>query len=164
MNYIDIIFAIPLAWFAFKGFTNGFITELAMLAALLLGIYLSIRFSAYIPDFFDIKDEHANLISFIICFLIVAVLVYLLGKWVENIASALSLGFFNHLLGATFGILKVAFVLSLCIYVMNQLDKTHALIKDDVRSKSLLYKPIEKIVPFVFQKMDTKNENIESGI
>ena len=50
MNTLDIIFLIPLLWFAYKGFVNGLVVELASLIALLLGVYLSFRFSVFVGD------------------------------------------------------------------------------------------------------------------
>ena len=39
MNWIDIIVLIPLCWYAFRGFKNGFLMEIISLAALFLGLF-----------------------------------------------------------------------------------------------------------------------------
>ena len=48
MNYIDIILAIPLVWAVYRGFTKGFIIEIASLIAMVLGVYGAIHFSYFI--------------------------------------------------------------------------------------------------------------------
>ena len=47
MNYLDLIFCIPLIWGFWKGWQKGLIIELSMLAALLLGVWGGIKFSDY---------------------------------------------------------------------------------------------------------------------
>ncbi len=51
MNWLDIVLAIPLLWFTYKGFRNGLIIELASLAALILGIFIALHFSFYAEDY-----------------------------------------------------------------------------------------------------------------
>ena len=51
MNILDIILLIPIAWFAYRGFTRGFIIELVSLIALVAGIFLAIHFSWFAAEF-----------------------------------------------------------------------------------------------------------------
>ena len=50
MNILDIILIIPLAWFAYRGFTRGFIIELASLVARIAGIWAARHFSFCAAD------------------------------------------------------------------------------------------------------------------
>ena len=59
MNWLDIVLAIPLLWFMYKGFRNGLIIELASLAALILGIYVALHFSFYVKDYLVDSFERA---------------------------------------------------------------------------------------------------------
>ena len=45
MNYFDIIFVIPLLWGAYKGFSKGFVLEIASFVALGLGVWGGLKFS-----------------------------------------------------------------------------------------------------------------------
>jgi len=156
MNWLDIALAIPLLWFTYKGLRNGLIIELASLAALILGIYVALHFSFYAEEYlrenFEVADKYLNIISFAITFLIVAVLVYLVGKIIHKLVSIVALGFLNRLAGGIFGFLKAALVLSVILYFLNGFDS--GILKTDVKEKSFLYSPIESIVPIIIPRLD----------
>lgn len=159
MNWLDIVLAIPLLWFMYKGFRNGLIIELASLAALVLGIFIALHFSFYAKEFlidnFDIADNYLNIIAFAITFIIVAVLVYLVGKIIHKLVSIVALGFLNRLAGGVFGLLKAALVLSVILYFLNGFDSS--LIKAEVKENSFLYEPVESIVPMIIPRIDLDN-------
>lgn len=156
MNWLDIVLAIPMLWFLYKGFRNGLIIELASLAALVLGIWVALHFSFYVEgwliDNFEIGDKYLSIISFALTFLIVAILVYLAGKIIHKLVGIVFLGFINRLAGGIFGLLKVALVLSVILYFINSFDSN--LIKAEVKDNSVLYEPVESIVPFIIPRID----------
>jgi membrane protein required for colicin V production len=156
MNWLDIVLAIPLLWFLYKGFRNGLIIELASLAALILGIYAALHFSfhvqGYLEENFEIAEKYLYIVSFAITFLIAAIVVYLAGKIIHKLVSIVALGFLNRLAGGIFGLLKAALVLSVILYFINGFDQ--GLIKSDVKDKSILYAPIESIVPMIIPRLD----------
>ncbi len=159
MNWLDIVLAIPLLWFMYKGFRNGLIIELASLAALVLGIFIALHFSFYAKEFlidnFEIADNYLNIIAFAITFIIVAVLVYLVGKIIHKLVSIVALGFLNRLAGGVFGLLKAALVLSVILYFLNGFDSS--LIKAEVKENSFLYEHVESIVPMIIPRIDLDN-------
>jgi membrane protein required for colicin V production len=156
MNWLDIVLAIPLLWFLYKGFRNGLIIELASLAALVLGIYAALHFSFYVQGYleenFEIAENYLYIVSFAITFLIVAIVVYLAGKIIHKLVSIVALGLLNRLAGGLFGLLKAALVLSVILYFINGFDQ--GLIKSDVKDSSILYDPIESIVPMIIPRLD----------
>jgi len=158
MNWLDIALAIPLIWFMYKGFRHGFIIELASLAALVLGIFVALHFSFYAEDYlrenFEIADNYLYIISFAITFIIVALLVYLVGKIIHKFVNIIALGFLNKLAGGIFGLLKAAIVLSVILYFLNGFDKESDVLKAEVKEKSYLYEPIESIVPMIIPGID----------
>ena len=158
MNWLDIVLAIPLLWFLIRGFRNGLIIELASLAALVLGIYVALHFSFYARDFllenFDISNNYLNIISFALTFLIVALLVYLVGKLIHKLVSIVALGFLNRLAGGIFGLLKAALVLSVILYFLNAFDSGSGILKNDVKEGSVLYEPVRSIVPILIPRLN----------
>lgn len=158
MNWLDIVFTIPLLWFMYKGFRNGLIIELASLAALALGIFVALHFSFYAEDYlrenFEIADNYLYIISFAITFIIVAVLVYLVGKIIHKLVNIIALGLLNRLAGGIFGLLKTVLVLSVILYFLNSFDQNSNILKPDVKEKSLLYEPIESLVPMIIPRLD----------
>jgi membrane protein required for colicin V production len=164
MNFIDLILAIPLLWFAYKGFTKGLILELASLIALLLGIYIAGHFSDYTAGFLrdkmDFHSKYMSIISFSITFLVVIVLVFLFGKALEKVAHIALLGFANKFIGALFGLLKAIFLLSALIYIMDTLGAENKAISPKLQEGSLLYKPIKVVAPAVFPIIKESKINI----
>jgi len=161
MNWLDIVLGIPLLWFMYKGFRNGFIIELASLAALALGIFVALHFSFYAKDYlidnFEIADNYLNIIAFAITFIIVAVLVFIIGKIIHKLVSIIALGFLNRLAGGIFGLLKAALVLSVILYFLNGIDTNSSIIKAEIKESSHLYSPIESIVPMIIPRLDFDN-------
>jgi membrane protein required for colicin V production len=88
MNYIDIIIGIILLFAAIGGFRKGLISELASLAALILGIWGAIEFSYITSDFltenFNLETDYLNIISFIVTFIVIVILVQYCGQFGEQ--------------------------------------------------------------------------------
>ncbi len=170
MNVLDIILIIPILWLMYRGFTKGFIIELASLAALVLGIWAAIHFSWYtagvLDDYIDISKKYLSIISFIVTFILVVILVYFVGRLVEKFVSIIALGFVNKLFGAVFGILKAAFILSLLIFIINSMDTRKTIITEKLREGSLLYHPVERLVPTIIPrlKLEELNENLNEVV
>jgi len=164
MNWLDIVLAIPMLWFLYRGFRNGLIIELASLAALILGIYVALHFSFYVEGWlvenFEIGEKYLYIISFALTFIIVAVLVFLAGKIIHKLVGIIFLGFLNRLAGGIFGLLKAALVLSVILYFVNGFDP--GLIKADVKDSSVLYDPVESIVPFIIPRLDLDQVGLPS--
>lgn len=150
MNILDIIFLIPLVWFAYKGFVNGLAIELASLLALILGIYLAYRFSVYVGDKIGLNGKYAGILAFLTTFIAVVVLVHLSARIIDKAFSLASLGFINKLAGIVFGVFKIALVLSIIVFFINLLDSKRLIISEKNRKESVLLQPIAKLVPFLF--------------
>lgn len=156
MNFLDIIFIIPIVWFAYQGFKRGLIIELASLLALILGVYAALYFSDYAANFLinnmDMGPKYVPLTSFILTFIVVVVLVYFIGKILEKLINIVALGFLNKLAGSIFGILKAAVVLSIVLLIINQFNDD--LISKQNKKNSLLYGPISGIAPILWQHLE----------
>ena len=122
MNILDIILIIPLAWFAYRGFTRGFIIELASLVALIAGIWAAIHFSFFAADFlagnFDMGPKYIPIVAFIITLVAVVVIVYMVGKIIEKFINIQAHGLLKKQAGLAFGIVKAAFVMSVIILII----------------------------------------------
>lgn len=152
-SYIDLFIALPLAFFAYRGFIKGLIVEVASLVALVLGIYGAVYFSGYaqslLSQHLDFDEGVLKIIAFVVTFLIVIIVVHLIGKIVEKIAEAVALGAVNKILGLVFGLIKGAFLISVLLYLINTFTgKT--IISDEDCSKSYLCKPVSVIAPAIF--------------
>lgn len=154
MNYIDIIFAVPILWAIYKGFSKGFIIEIASLFAIVLGVYGGIHFSFYISDLLKSDSEYSPLISFAITFLIIVIVVFLLAKLLEKSVNLLALGFLNKLAGAFFGFIKIAFIISVILIFVNKINSGNEIIPEETRKGSLLYAPVSAFAPLIIPKLN----------
>jgi len=157
MNYIDIIIAIPLVWFIYKGFTHGLIIEISTLIGLVLGVYIGLNFSYYISDALNLTSQYAPLISFAITFILIVILIYLLAKILEKTINLLALGFLNKVFGAFFGLLKITFIVSILLMFVNKIN----IIPIKAKNESILYPTVSALAPYIIPKLnfeDIRNE------
>lgn len=166
MTYIDIIIAIILVAFGFEGFRKGIITEAATLLGLVLGLYGAFHFSDFTANkllqWVEIDPKYLNVIAFIVTFIIVAFLVYLLGRLLAKVVKSLKLGFIDKLGGILFGIAKGVLLCSLLFMLLNVFD-AKGIIKEKTRQKSLLYPYVEQTVPFVYQGFDLVKAAVQNS-
>ena len=154
MNYLDIILAVPLVWAIYRGFTKGLVIEIASLIALILGVYGGIHFSYFVSDRLNLTSSFSPLISFAITFLIIVIVVFVLAKLLEKSINLLALGFFNKLAGAFFGLLKIAFLLSILLLLINKIDSKVRIIPEKSRKESLLYPTLSAFASYVIPKLN----------
>ena len=154
MNWLDAIIVVILILSLVSGFTNGFIKEVASLAALILGIWGAIRFSSFtaekLYDYFDMTGKWVGVIAFLITFLIIVVIIHWVGILADKLINAVSLGFVNRLLGIVFGLLKSVLILSVIIVVLNAIDARRPFLPKKTIEESKFYNPIGDIAPAIF--------------
>jgi len=154
MNYIDIIIIALIALAMVRGFMNGFVKEVASLAALILGIWGAIKFSSFtaekLYDYFDMSGKYVGIVAFLVTMCIIAVLIQLMGMVIDKLVKAVALGLVNRLLGIGFGLLKSVLILSVVFVVLNAIDVRRPFLPKDKIERSLLYSPISDIAPAIF--------------
>lgn len=157
MNYLDIIIAIILFLFGWKGLRKGLIIEVVTLLAFGVGIYGAMHFSdftaAHLQDFMEIKPQYLNTIAFVLTFIILVVLVNLIGRLISKWVKSMNLGFFDKLGGFLFGILKGVLLCSVLLMVLNNFQLL-GVVKPKVKEESKLYPYIEQTVPYVYSGFD----------
>ena len=169
MNTIDLVFAVILLWSAYRGFSKGFIVQLATLAALLLGILGAVMFSDFTSSLiikkFDVSGNYLPIISFAVTFIAIVIAVHLLAKMLNKLIDAIALGIVNRLLGVLFSVLKVAFIVSIILVLVNKADNKFNFIPDETKEKSLLYMPLSNFAPMIFPYLNFEKmkEKFEEG-
>lgn len=145
MNYLDILLLLPLLYGAYKGFSRGFVIEVATLLGLILGVYVAIKFSDYteniLRDFLDISSKYLSYIALSVTFLLVVVAIYLLGKMLTKLVDIVSLGLVNKLLGTVLGIAKSFVILCIILLIADSLDDKFQFMNKEVKENSLFYNP-----------------------
>lgn len=154
MNWIDGVIIFILIVSVISGFWNGFIKEVASLAALILGIWGAIRFSSFtagkLYDYFDMTGQYVGIIAFIVTFLVIVVVIHFIGIIADRIVTSVSLGLINRLLGMGFGLLKSVLIMSVIFVVLNVIDSKKPFLPKDKIESSMFYNPISDIAPAIF--------------
>ncbi len=157
MNYLDIIIAIILFLFGFRGFRKGLVIEVVTLLALGVGIYGAMHFSDFtaerLQEVMNVNPKYLNTIAFILTFILLVIGVNLLGRMVKKMLQAMNLGLLDRLGGFLVGVAKGVLLCSAFLLVVNNLQFT-GLIKEDVKKNSFLYPYVEKTVPYLYQGFD----------
>jgi membrane protein required for colicin V production len=146
MNYLDILLILPLIYGAWRGFKKGLIIELFTLLALLVGIYAGIHFSDYASEILKangVTSKYLPAIAFTITFLGVGAMVYFAGKMLEKAIKVVALGLFNKAAGLIFGILKMLYICSALLVILESIDEKNSFIPENQKSGSLLYETIK---------------------
>jgi membrane protein required for colicin V production len=163
MNYIDVILGLLLIFSVIGGFKNGLITEIASLAALILGIWGAIHFSYITTEllikYFDLKSDYLNIISFGVTFIVIVILVHIVGNVVNNMFDSMVLGVVNKLGGMVLGLARSILFLSIVLLVFDKIDNDVQIIPEETKAKSRMYEPIRNIAPSIFPFIDIWNDN-----
>jgi len=154
MNVLDIIFLIPLLYALYRGFKKGLVYMAASLLALILGIVGAIKLrpvSASLLDaVFTISPQYLNAIAFAVAFVTIVIAVHIIAFLVDRLVKAVALSFVNRALGMFFGIAVTAFVISMVLWPINQVNTEREIIKPGLIEGSLLYRPLSSFAPAVF--------------
>jgi len=150
MSRIDIIILIIAGLGAIHGFMKGFVLSITSLLGLILGYYLSVRFGWIIEGYLvgegGVSNPLYQVLAFVLCFLLVVIIMYFIGKSIETMLEMASLGCVNRISGAMFGIFKGLLLVAALIYVMELADVKSVLITKEQKEASMFWKPIVGLV------------------
>lgn len=153
MNIVDIVLVVILFYGLVRGFFRGFFSELASLVGIIAGIYIAVYFSHILSDYLVEKVswniQIVKLTAFAITFIIIVILIALIGKFLTKIAGFAALGILNKLIGAGFGFIKVAFIVSVAIMFFGSTNEDINLVEEKTLEESVLFSPIKTIAPIL---------------
>lgn len=154
MGIIDIVLGALILFGLVRGFMKGLFVEVASLVALVAGVYGAIHFSNFAAEFLQTKTEWSektiSITAFAITFVVIVLAIALAGKALTKLANFAALGILNKLLGAIFGGLKIALILSIVLNIFDKMNKTIAFVDDDSMENSILFTPVKSLVPMIF--------------
>ncbi len=147
MNYLDVIFIVPLIWAGFRGFKKGLVIEISALVAFGLGIWGGIHFSDFVTELLSdrIESNYVPLVSFAITFILIVAAVFVLGKMLEKAINLVQLKLVNKASGAVFGVAKIILVISVLLVIVNSFDEKANIVPRDLKENSLLYQPLSEV-------------------
>jgi len=165
MSVLDIVLAALILFGLVRGLMKGFFVEIASLVALVAGVYGAIHFSNYAATFIDENSEWdektVNIVAFAVTFLIIVFVIALAGKALTKLADFAALGIVNKLLGAVFGALKVAVMLSVILNIFDSMNRAIPFTDEETIEDSVLYTPVKALVPMIFPAILEKKKLLE---
>jgi membrane protein required for colicin V production len=157
MNTVDIIIAVILLFGLVTGYIKGLFVEITSLVGLVLGVYGAIHFSYFLSNILKSRvnwdQSMIQIVSFAGTFLIILLALALLGKTLTKIADTIALGLFNKILGAIFGFLKFALILSIVFIVYDQIHSSLKFVDKKKVRQSILFEPVKKLAPTIFPNL-----------
>jgi len=121
----DIIFGAFIVTLSILGYIHGFIKEFFKLVAVILGLYLSVIYHTYltvpVQKAFGVSYILANVMSFILMFVIIYTLVSLISFLSQSASKKMKLSNIDRILGVLFGFSKAVFFIAVVSIVLRSL-------------------------------------------
>lgn len=153
MGIVDIVLLIVIGLFGVSGMRRGFLSQVVWVVALLVGIWLSVRFSRYISAVlvsrFDLPSETTPLWAFGIIFGGAVVGIYLLSRVLEGTLRTLRMAWLDKVLGLAVGMLKGVLLISVLLSLLTRAGVMGRIVAPAAR-RSFLYEPVRRVAPGVF--------------
>ena len=157
MNALDVVLLAFLVLGLVRGFWRGLFVEIASLLALVAGVYGAFHFSdfasKYLTERVDWNQNTINIVAFIGTLILIVLAIALAGKALTKIADFAALGLVNKALGALFGGMKIAVILSAILIIFEKLDRTIPFTAEEDKDVSVLYSPVKAIIPLIFPNL-----------
>lgn len=155
MGIIDIVILCCLLPCLYFGAKNGFLRQVISLVIIIVGIKLSISFTAPVAEWLgsriELQPVWTSVISFTVVFIAVALVFALVEKLLAAVIKITMLGWLDRLLGILFSMLKVVVLLSLLAYFVNSANELLGFISEEDLADSNFFKPLldlsDKIFP-----------------
>jgi membrane protein required for colicin V production len=164
MSILDLTLLTLLVLGLIRGFMRGFFVEIASLVALIAGVYGAFHFSnfaaSFLKDRVDWNENTVNIVAFATTFIIIVLVIALAGKALTKIADFAMLGLLNKILGALFGGLKVALILSVILIVLDKINANVPFVKEQDQQGSVLYSPVKSLIPTIFPNIKVNGKPI----
>src|SRR4030095_11272660 len=143
--WIDIVWLILAVFGIWKGWSQGLIisvfTTMAWVAGLLGAIKLCTVASQLLQEKFDVHSNYLPVISFLLVFILIALVIYLIGKSLEKIIEIAHLGFFNKITGAILRVAIYTLLFSVFLWLINE----SGLIPEPVKKQSRTYNYLSSV-------------------
>ncbi len=149
MNFLDAIIILPIAYFGYRGFMNGFIKEFFGIAGIIIAVFVAFRYmgpvSGFVTPFVE-NTDNATIVTGILIFILILAVVQLAAHWLEEIFDYIRLSSINKLAGLLFGAAKSAIVVSAVLLLISGFN----IPKENTRSESATYPTVIYLAPMAY--------------
>ena len=151
MYILDIIIAIPVLYFAYKGAVNGLVKEILNIVGIILAIFLTFRFmdvlGEIIAPLFDANSAYIPFVSGGVIFLGTLIVIGIIGVLTKKFLEAVNLGAMNRTFGGIFGALKASMMVSTMLLLLAGFNFP----AEQTRDESYLYPYVIYVGPWTYE-------------
>lgn len=171
ISWLDIVILLPIVYGLGHGLLRGFVRELtsilAIIGGVLAGKFLAPKFAALMLTAMNIPERAALFIAYVLLFVGVALLCKLLARGITKFLRKVDLNWVNRLVGAAFGGILWALIMSLVLNLIAFLEPYYPIIKPEAKHESRLYEPTFDLASVAKSQLDQylkdyKSENTEN--
>lgn len=163
MNLLDLFILIPVAYFAWRGFTSGLVKEVFSIAGIILAVYLTFGYMHTLSPLFRTvfeNPDHATVASGIVIFVGTIAVVQGVAHLLQKFLELIKINFLNRIAGLIFGSLKSAIVISAFLLLLAGLN----LPSEETRNQSVSYPIVITLVPAVYNMVASVYPGAENFI
>jgi membrane protein required for colicin V production len=123
LSGVDIALCVMLMIGAYSGYKEGFLMELFSLLAVILGVLGGFKLMGwamiFLADEFNVDQKVLPYVAFAVVFIAIVIVVKLLGNMIKLSIDKSFLGRVDQLAGAVLGFFKIAFLLSVTLWLVD---------------------------------------------
>jgi uncharacterized membrane protein required for colicin V production len=153
MGSFDIILALVLSIFMFAGWRKGLLRKLIALICLAVSLVVATKFASTVSDEISgplgLSPGTGTTLSFIV---IVCVIMISQAIFYRLVIKKLGEGLWNKIGGLLMGLLEGGLLVSVTVIFLSIYFHYPS---DEIRSESLLYKPLKNFAPRLFDSINT---------
>jgi membrane protein required for colicin V production len=131
-----------------KGFSRGFIREVAALTGLFVGVLFTYLLSEYVFQYFTIyfksADFELKIISYVVVFFLTILLINALASMLTRVLKLVALSGINRILGAILGLGKWLVIVGVGIFILNRAQKNSPIFQKSTMAESKYFRIISE--------------------
>jgi len=155
MTLLDFLILLPIAYFCYRGFSNGIIKEVLSIVGIVLAVFLTFQYMEPVGNIISpLFEERASIIPFasgLIIFLSTLAAVHLVAYLSRKFLETIKLNFVNRLAGAAFGFLKSGIVISATLLIL----AGFSIPSQQARQDSATYSYVVHLAPWAYDTVAT---------
>ena len=127
LNFLDVAIIIIIGTSVIYSTIKGFVKDVFSLTAIILGIIAALLLyplGSELLEPYISQTQVANIVSFSVIFLAVAVVTSLVGMLISKMIKGVNLSFYDRLFGAVFGFLKGFVLVAVIVIVLSVIMPT----------------------------------------
>jgi len=154
MAILDIVILLCFVPAIVSGISKGFVKQVVDFVAILLAAWGAFRFSTplseWLGQYVTLDATVMKVICFVLIVIVVSLILNLIGALITKALKALSLGFFNRLLGLVFAVLKTGLIIGLVILLFETLNSSLNLVKPEATENAVVYNALKDAANAIF--------------